>query len=371
MPEKKSDTNPVQVLFGLLRSALGNEAGLSLPGSVDWGAVVNLARTQGVCAIAVDGLRKISESDTGLELDINKPEQKSLRYAMYGVCLKEETRYARLLGSLGKLLDLFNREAIPTLLLKGYGLSLYYPVPNHRPAGDIDIYLYGKGDFADQMVRKFFRCDVKQNEDKHSVFRINGVSFENHACFVNCKIHPSLKGLNDFLTAEAANGIEHKVGGFRLILPSPMFNALFLPFHCAGHFVHGDSSVRQLCDWAVFVTSCGADMDWASVKDKVEKFGFWKFYCCLNGIVKDYLGVPATCLPDDWPRDSVAERRVLEGIVSSNMTCTSLAGKVFRFFSSRWKYKMVYSENMFITSFRLAKSYLRLKDKDAESIWEK
>lgn len=38
------------------------------------------------------------------------------------------------------------------VLLKGYCLSLNYPKPNHRPCGDIDIYLCGDGDKADDLL---------------------------------------------------------------------------------------------------------------------------------------------------------------------------------------------------------------------------
>lgn len=35
------------------------------------------------------------------------------------------------------------------MVLKGYGLSLNYLKPSHRPCGDIDIWLFGKQKEAD------------------------------------------------------------------------------------------------------------------------------------------------------------------------------------------------------------------------------
>lgn len=364
----------VVCLFSLLRLALGTSSGeavdLSTLKKADWQKLVNLSFEQGVAALAVDGLQKLYESCPDLELELDSPELETLKYEWFGSCFDAEQNYAKHLGAIEKLASLYNAQSIPMLLMKGYGLSLNYPVPNHRPSGDIDVYLYGYGYFGDQMVQNLFKCDVKQNEDKHSVFQIDGVSVENHACFVNDTIQPSLTGLNVTLTEIADESIEHKVGSSVLKLPSPMFNALFLPFHCAGHFVHGEATVRQLCDWACFVQKYGENVAWETAKNLSEKYGFWKFYCCMNGILMDYLGVSAYCLPD-WPRNRKLEEHVLNEILAPHKKYSTVPGKIYRYFASRWKYRMVYKSNIFINSFRLAKSYLRLHDKDAVSIWEK
>lgn len=366
-------TNADSTLFYLIRFALCKSTEIVNPPTfqnMDWRAVVNLAFEQGVAAIAIDGLQKLYEANPEFKLNIDEPELEGLKYEWFGSCFDAEQNYTKHLGAIEKLASLYNRQSVPTLLMKGYGLSLNYPVPNHRTSGDIDVYLYGYGSFGDQSAQKFFKCGVKQNEDKHSVFSVDGVSVENHACFVNDTVHPSLKGLNDFFVAEAEKSMEHKVGEARILLPSAMFNAMLLPFHCAGHFVHGEASIRQLCDWACFVCRYGTEVDWDAVREMAKRYGFLKFYRCLNGICLDYLGVPAECLPD-WPRDKKLEQRVLNEILTPPKSCTTLASKVLRYFSSRWKYHMVHDDNMLLTSFRLAKSYLRLQDKDAVSIWEK
>ena len=363
-------TEAADILLGLVRLEIGNEKKFTVPDTVDWRALVNLAFEQGVAAIAVDGLQKLYEPNPSLELDLDKLEFEGLKYELFGLCLNAEQNSAKQLGVIEKLSSLYNVQSIPMLLMKGYGLSLNYPVPNHRASGDIDIYLYGNGDKGDQLAKDSFGCEVKQNEDKHSAFSIDGTSVENHACFVNYTVHPSLKGLNDFFVAEAKNSVAHQVGETHILLPSVMFNALFLPFHCASHFVHGEASIRQLCDWACFVKRYGIEVDWDEVGVLAKRYGFLKFYRCLNGICLDYLDVPAGCLPD-WQRDKKQEQKVLNEILTTPKSCTTLVSKVLRYFSSGWKYRMVYNDNILLTSFRLAKSYLRLQDKDAVSIWEK
>ena len=360
---------PADILFLLLRAAIAIKDAGSFPSDIDWPKLIDLSFEQGVAALTVDGLGLMIHNSPNLELEIDKEELEDLKYEWFGACFMEEQSYADHLKTIEKLASLYNEHSVRMLLLKGYGLSLNYPVPKHRTSGDIDIYLYGKGGLGDALVRERFGCEVKQNEDKHSVFALDGVSVENHACIVNDSVHPSLRGLNDFLVSEAEKGLTHTVVGAQFMLPSPMFNALFIPFHCAGHFVHGEATVRQLCDWACFVQRYGAEVDWDKVRELAQECGFWKFYCCLNGIVQDCLGVSSSLFPD-WPRDKELEARVLEEILAPRKVVKSLAGKVWRYFSSRWKYRLVYNDSIFLSSLRLAKSYLRRKDDAAESIWE-
>ena len=52
----------VNILFQLLRAALGNEAAVGeLPSDIDWKEVIDLSFDQGVAAIAVDGLQRSLE----------------------------------------------------------------------------------------------------------------------------------------------------------------------------------------------------------------------------------------------------------------------------------------------------------------------
>lgn len=255
-----------EVLFKLMRIALGKDNDISLPCDIDWKKVVDLSFDQGVAAIAVDGLGFAHDDDNDnqerLEFELDSPELEDMKYEWFGACFESEQSYEEHLKVIEMLASLYNEQSVRMLLLKGYGLSLNYPIPEHRPSGDIDIYLYGAGSKGDQLVQKCFGCEVKQNEDKHSVFSLDGVTVENHACFVNDTVHPVYRALNNYLVSEAENRTLHKVGESQIVIPSPMFNALFIPVHIAGHFVHGEASVRQLCDWECFVIKHGSDIDW-------------------------------------------------------------------------------------------------------------
>lgn len=362
-------TQSADILFSLLRAALFDVKGIRLPESVEWSEVIDLSYRQGIAPLAVDGLQAIDYDINPVLNLLDSPLYEKAKYGWYCSCLEAESGYSSHMALIRKLATLFSDKKISLLILKGYGLSLNYPVPDHRTSSDIDIFLFGRGAEGDKLVQECYGCDVKQNEDRHSVYRVDGVTVENHACFANPRVHPSMRDFNDFLAEEASKGDYCEVGESKVILPSPMFNALFVPFHCAGHFVHGEASLKQLCDWACFVNKCGDIVDWDTVRKTAEKYGFWKFYCCLNGIVLDHLGVSVSCLPA-WPRNLELEKRVLDAILAPHKKNISLVRKVINYFSSRWKYKLVYKDNMLLTSIRKAKSYIRFHNEDSASIWD-
>ena len=370
-------TRVEQIVLSLVRSALCGEPCYYYPREDEWSEVNTLAIKQGVGAISFDGIQESYATNPESVASLDSPANKALKYDWFGAGLSAEIAYEKYCDTVSNLAVLYAKAGIMMMLLKGYGLSLNYPIPGHRPVGDIDIYLYGLGERADEAVKLQAGVEVKQNGDKHSTFQYEGVTVENHASFINAKVHPSLLRLEMILESEAANGIplrlkSSKAGEFATIyLPSHIANALFLPFHCASHFVHGEALLRQICDWACFVRKYGKGINWDFVWSEAEAAGFEKFYCCLNGIVEQYLGVPGDVLPS-WPRYPELQEKVLAEIFKQGPPKElSFFEKIHRYFASCWRYKLVFCESMISTFFRQAKSYLRLKDKTAKSLWER
>ena len=159
-----------------------------------------------------------------------------------------------------------------------------------------------------------------------------------------------------------------------VFFPSVTTNALFIPLHLGEHFVHGEASLRQVCDWYCFVKAHHSDIDWTLVEMKSKEAGFFEFLSCLNFILIKYFGVDTTWLPR-WNCDMKFSEKVLyEILYSSSLPANmSLWDKTYKFFASNWKFKLVYChENILMASLRQARAYRRVKwNKDGVSIWEK
>ena len=139
----------------------------------NWDEVMEIASKQGVVSLCLESLESLPKE--------NRPAKQTL-LNLIGITTQQEAQYSLQLKVLRKLSDYFHKNDITPILLKGYSLSLNYPVPNHRPSGDIDLFL-SDGRRADELI-KALGIEVKQNEEKHSTFSFNGIHVENQATVI-------------------------------------------------------------------------------------------------------------------------------------------------------------------------------------------
>lgn len=131
-------TRAAERLFALVRATLRNRMDdASLFEGTDaaqWREIYDLSSVQGVLAQAWDGMQLLPEA-------MRPPRALRLQWAVN--VERIEKVYRRQERAIARLAAFYREHAIPMMLLKGYGLSLFYPVPEHRPCGDIDIWLSG------------------------------------------------------------------------------------------------------------------------------------------------------------------------------------------------------------------------------------
>ena len=339
----------LDVLLRLIRISLDLSSDIQFPSKVDWQRVFDLAVEQGMVAIAFDGIQKLNERGMDVVLPLYSQELKELKYDWFGNSLGVEVQYenhCKLVQELGVKLG---ENGIKTMVVKGIGLSCYYPIPSHRAVGDIDLYLFGCGGEADDLFSRQVGVTVKQNEDKHSTFKYKGTVVENHASFLNVVEYPSSSILERFLEKEASNSPILNLGQVDVYIPSVKMNSLYLPCHTAGHFMYGGLTLKQLTDWALFVTRFGDVIDWDDVYFYSRSVGFYRFLLALNGIVVDYFGVPLDVFPP-WKRDLEIEHKVWEEILKfKSENDGSRFHRAMRFLSSKWKFDLVYRESFSMT----------------------
>ena len=76
-----------------------------------------------------------------MELALDSPELEDLKYEWFGSVFQAEEDYKKYVEDIASLAKAYSEAGIEMMVLKGYGLSLNYPVPAHRPVGDIDVFL--------------------------------------------------------------------------------------------------------------------------------------------------------------------------------------------------------------------------------------
>lgn len=321
----------------------------------EWHELLTLAQQHNVIPLVCDGLAKY-----------RKEIPHKVFTKLVGLTLVHEDKYDMRVEVIKDLANLFNSHNIPFMVIKGYGISLYYPTPKHRSFSDIDTYNFGQIDRADEVLKKELGVDIDAEVHHHTTCVYRGVLVENHYDFVNTSSHKSNTRFEKILKAEVEKGCRtHKIGEVEILLPSPMFNALFLMRHMAMHYAAERVSLRHLCDWKQFVESESNNVDWAYVQTIYKQFNMNRFADAISAICIDHLGLNAELVPN-IKRDEKLEERILKDILYAEFDEEKPKRGLFkivwwktrRFFANSWKHKLIYNESVLRTFIQSSYSHL-------------
>ena len=159
--------------MNLIRRVVDENCGIDqqLLSHANWSEVMAFCLLQGVAGICYDVLEKMEEAC--------RPSGDPL-ITWFGQVYLHENLFIQHKVALRHLAKFYEQEGIKMMLLKGYGLSLFWPKPEHRPMGDIDCYNFGQQQLADKRIRENFGIEIDNSHHKHTVFQFKGAIVENH-----------------------------------------------------------------------------------------------------------------------------------------------------------------------------------------------
>ena len=308
----------------------------ALPVVDDWQAIKALADKQGLTAIIVDAIEQLP--------DTKRPPKELLLPWIGEVFQSYENRYKLYQRAIAELAGWYNAHGYKMMVLKGYACSIDWAKPEHRPCGDIDIWLFGKQKEADAALAassKFhdpsFKVDSSHHH--HTVFGWNGFSVENHYDFINVYRYESNKkyeALLKELGRDDTNSVILK--DEKVYLPKPNLHTLFLLRHSMMDFVASALSLRQVLDWAFFVAKNTRKIDWKWILGVLKEYQMLEFFNILNAICVDNLGFQASIFPSVQFNPELKEK-VLDDIIDPEFARDEPKAFLTRYFYKykRWK----------------------------------
>ena len=356
----------------LIRLGIGHSAE-QLCEPVDWNAIESLATRQGLLGVVLDGIQLLPE-------DQRPPKVQMLQW-IGQVMQGYEQRYGEYRKAIEKLAAFYNAHGLRLMLLKGYACGKDWPRPEHRPYGDIDIWLYGKQKEADAILAKETGIEIDTSHHHHTVFNWMGFTVENHYDFVNVhalrasaemeKVFKELGRTEDAVLChtDPSTG-SGQVADF--YLPSANLHSLFLLKHSISHFVGANISLRQVLDWAFFVEKHTDEIDWEWLDGMIERFHMRDFVYCINAICVEDLGFqPVESLKFRVESQLVSaefrklKERVLSDILEPAFTAETpkplIPRAIFkykRWKGNGWKHKLCYGTSRWDGSWTLLRSHL-------------
>lgn len=338
-----------KALLSLVRLGLGHDGGIQET-EFGWSAIKALADQQELTAVVLDGIERFKSLNVQ---GVQGPDQQFLLQWIGEVIRNYEVRYAEYEKAISTLAGLYNQHGYKMMVLKGYACSLNWPKPEHRPCGDIDIWLFGKWKEADAVLSKEKGIKIGNAHHHHTVFYWRDIMVENHYDFINIHHHKSNVKLDKVLK-ELASDDKYlvEVLGEKVYIPSPNFQAFFLMRHMMNHFSSSEITFRQLLDWALFVEKHGKDVDWKWFMSEVDRFGMMRLFHVFNAICVENLGFNPSIFPM-VQYEPILKEKVLREIIEPSFSgiepkavIRRMIFKYRRWKANGWKHELCYKESM-------------------------
>ena len=343
----------------------------------DWSAIEALATKQGLLGVLIDAIEQIPEPQ--------RPPKQILLLWIGEVMEGYEKRFISYRSSLAELAAFYNSHGFKMMVLKGYACGLNWPKIEHRPYGDIDIWMFGRQKEADALIESLeFKVESLESVDSgelkvgsikvdkshhhHTVFNWMGFTVENHYDFENVHHHQSSVELEKVFK-ELGKDDSHFVEivgastgtATRIYLPSPNHHALLLLKNsmtdCAAFYV----TLRHVLDWGFHVEKYGKEIDWEWLEGVVEQYHMTDYYNCINAICVEDLGfqlVDSLRLKVESQLESAEFRKLKERVLADilepefsrvppDKRFLPKAWYMYRRWKgNEWKHKMCYNESM-------------------------
>ena len=275
-----------QIIAFILKNTLFGQFN-EIPKGVDWEAVYQEMSYQSLPGMIGKTLNRVS--------DIN-PELKS---QWKREVIAQVYRYYRYLDIQEDVLSVIRSREIPCAVIKGCAAGMYYPEPEYRAMGDIDLMVHPK-DFQ-RSVELFLENGYEPYEpmpdrDREFVLTKQGCTIELHKTFLN--VEESVIEHPELFDQRIYEGIEHadtyRIDQYEIPVLPKLPNGLILLKHIYQH-LYSNLGMRQIVDWMMYVNAHLDDVYWTEEFQKeVQTYGLETLAVTATRMCQLYLGLPET-----------------------------------------------------------------------------
>lgn len=188
------------------------------------------------------------------------------------------------------------QEGIGTALLKGVGTAFFYPVPELRKTGDVDLLLLNPENLKraeEILTQSGFRIAENQPSLHHVVFVTEeGIEVELHTMLAEPFDNQEMNRYLQEKLTDCGDNIQ-KVDCMGVELPTldVGYHAYELLLHMLQHFLRSGFGLRLLCDWAIFWSRETKDEERDKYLRLVRESGLKGFSDMVTLFSCNYLGL--------------------------------------------------------------------------------
>lgn len=287
-------TEHEKVFFSILRSSLWGTPVEVPEGFSQWNIIMKLAKTQALMGLVGNVLLTRREiRDTLPPKFVEK---------LQDIPMTNVGMHSQMNMTLQLVVLTLRKAGIEPVLLKGQGLARYYPVPELRQCGDIDLYV---GEENYEKAYDALLPIVSEIDDKSKIW--NWMHFDAKVGTIMLEVHQkadymrSIKGdrlYREYMRKGLSENLRQiQFADTEVQTPNDTYNAFYVFYHLWRHFSGSGVGLRQFCDWACFLHTHVSKLDLPYLKKMITDLGFmkpWQVFGCF--LVKD-LGLPEEEFP--------------------------------------------------------------------------
>lgn len=249
----------------------------------EWDGILSAAEDQGVLFLVLQGCASIRQQ-------LSAAGWLKWRSKLISTMINNES----LIAVQSKVVDLMQNEGIPCAVLKGASLSACYYNPSARALGDIDLLVPAQ--FVEQASEILVSQGFHAPEDSfahpyHIDFYKNSVVVELHYAVSTFPDSPAGTEAKQYMETWQEQLQQKHIGNHTFQCLSDSHQALSLLLHMERHMTTGCIGLRQLCDWATFLTSVMPDYFANQILPELKLCGLKEFAGVLTGTAIRYLGL--------------------------------------------------------------------------------
>ncbi len=322
----------VDTLIDLCRNAIDKDY-TTKPDITDWDSIYDLVTRNGVTAFVYDTIS-----------DMAMPRKIAISWALSAENI--EARYRKQYSAAQHLSEMYRENGIRMMILKGIGLSRFYPRPETRECGDIDIYLFDGYEKGNELIG-----GKVSYHDKHAVFTFEGVNVENHYEFV----HTYVEVQNDLKYLLDKYGV---VDDGEFLFPAPEFDLVFTLRHAANHIREG-IPLRQIIDWTLLLQKERERLN-DEVREIIKRNGLDRLFDAMTSVAMRLTGEDFEALLFNRHKAEKYTDILLKIIEDKKwgVVKRTTFGKLFNTLSKRYYYRIV-PERFLWMLWRRTKKYIR------------
>lgn len=331
----------------------------------DWNGALDVAQDQAVDGVMLSAIERLPKEQ-------RPPKMALLQWIGSVQMLEADSR--RIAEASETVVKYFRENGFACSILKGTAVARYYPQPERRLLGDVDIWVDGGRKKIYDFARAFDKDGMLYGVNYHHIHfhLIDGVHIEVHIW-------------TSFLRSPLRNWQLHKFCNLHRPMmssdmPSLAFDRVFILLHCYRHLCGHGVGLRQIMDYYYVLRQGYTEDERQDAVYWIRRLGMARFAAGLMWVLREYFGLEDRFLivsPDEKEGRFIIQEVMLTGNMgrSDSRNWGSLKTPLTRFFfnlrrdiylAKHYPHEALWQPffSLWLYFWRLSKGLLKDRDRD-------